>query len=407
MRFINDFVHPVSLSKILKLDNENKLKSENTNIFIKPSQLDINQKIIYKEQIVDISISDPTQLSFVNIVTGKKIPSRHIYFNEALEYPLLSKEKSFQTLNDNDINYDVNYKNRLITIQSGQYEINVNIITPHGFNLVIQKNTKLLLNKGVSFLVRGGLDINGTMDQPVIIDRKDKNTPFGVFSVAGEKKESVKVNINHLKFSGGSEALVNGIQFSGQMSIINAKVSIKNSIFQGSVSDDGINIKYSKVNISNSKFINNFADQIDLDYCQATIINNIFSSKKLIKLKDLVSTDGLDVSGSKVRVMGNTFSNFSDKGVSIGEISNVLIRDNIFYNNNMAIAVKDGSQSFIGKNRFQNNKVDISMYIKKKMYNKPSLHTIPSNKLLNFKIVKGDVFYSNNLNNIFLREDVE
>jgi hypothetical protein len=73
----------------------------------------------------------------------------------------------------------------------------------------------------------------------------------------------------------------------------------------------------------------------------------------------------------------------------------------------MAIAVKDGSQSFIGKNRFQNNKVDISMYIKKKIYNKPSLHTIPSNKLLNFKIVKGDIFYSNNLNNIFLREDVE
>ena len=53
LKIINDFVHPVSLSKILKLDNENKLKSENTNIFIKPSQLDINQKIIYLRNCID------------------------------------------------------------------------------------------------------------------------------------------------------------------------------------------------------------------------------------------------------------------------------------------------------------------------------------------------------------------
>jgi len=205
-----------------------------------------------------------------------------------------------------------------------------------------------------------------------------------------------------LKFNGGSETIIDGVLYTGQMSIINANVSIENSIFQNSVSDDGINIKYSKVDISNSKFVNNSGDQMDLDYCQAIIINNVFSSAKVGNLIEEEGTDGLDVSGSKVQVLGNTFSNSSDKGISVGEASSVFINDNIFNNNNIAIAVKDASKAFVGKNNFNINKVDISMYVKKKIYNNPVLYSLPSNKMLNLKVGSNSIFYSDNLNKDFL-----
>ena len=52
------------------------------------------------------------------------------------------------------------------------------------------------------------------------------------------------------------------------MSIHAANVFINNSNFINSKSDDGINIKFSEVEIKNSKFINNVGDGIDLDYCK-------------------------------------------------------------------------------------------------------------------------------------------
>lgn len=402
LRIINDFVHPIILGKTDGVNDKNESIIRNTNVFIRPSRLDIDQNIIYEEQKVALNTLDINQLSFVNIITGRKILPRHIYFNDAIERPVLSKERSLQTLSDNHIDYEINHKDKLLKIQSGQYKVDRNIVTPYGFNVTINKNTKFLLNENVSFLVRGGLDIKGTMEQPVIFDRVKKDASFGVFAVMGEKIENTKVNINHLKFNGGNEAIIDGVLYTGQMTIINANVSIKNSIFQNSKSDDGINIKYSKVDISNSKFVNNSGDQIDLDYCQAIIINNVFSSAKVVNLKEEVGTDGLDVSGSKVQVLGNTFSNSSDKGISVGEASSVFINDNIFINNNIAIAVKDASKAFVGNNNFKINKVDISMYVKKKIYNNPVLYSLPSNKILNLEVGSNSIFYSDNLNKDFL-----
>jgi len=268
LHIVNDFVHPVILKNVSKINGD---------ILINPSKIDINQKVVYSEQRVDGNIDNIDQLKFENAITKSTIPVRNIYFNEAVERPIFSKSKSLQTLKDNFINYTVNHNDKTMIIQSGQYQINSDVITPYGFRVVVQEGTQLMFGKGVSFLVRGGVDIDGTSDQPVIVNRgKGKNSPFGVFAISGEGAENTKVNINYLRFGGGSEAIVNGILFTGQMSIINADVTIQNSIFKNSASDDGINIKYSQVNIRNSKFIDNFGDQIDLDYCQATVSNNVF-----------------------------------------------------------------------------------------------------------------------------------
>lgn len=402
LRIINDFTHPIFLKEIHRVNDKGELYIEKVNIHIKPSRIDINQNIIYQEQDVDIDTTNIEQLLFENSITNQNILPRHVYLNNAMERAVFSKDSTLQSLQDNHIDYLVDGVNKIITIQSGEYQVDNDIVTPYGFNVVIQADTTLLLNKGVSFLVRGGLDINGTRAQPVVISRRQKAFSFGVVAVVGDEIENTMVKINYLKFDGGSEAIVNGTLFTGQMSIINADVSIENSIFKNSSSDDGINIKYSKVDIRDSEFINNFGDQIDLDYCQAAVSNSVFSYKKTGQFKkEPSSTDGLDISGSRVYATNNTFSNLSDKGISIGEMSDIFIKNNAFNNNNLAIAVKDGSKAFVAKNKFKDNNVDVSMYIKKKIYIDPILYTLPSNKSLNFKVGNGSIFYSDNLNQEF------
>ena len=156
------------------------------------------------------------------------------------------------------------------------------------------------------------------------------------------------------------------------MSIHGADVFIENSSFINSKSDDGINIKYSTVNIKNSYFANNIGDQIDLDFCDGKFENNKLVFEDYLNKAEL-ETDGLDISGSQIIIDNNLFFNFSDKGISVGEKSYPLIKNNNLESNNMAIAVKDGSIAKVEQNTFINNKKDLSIYAKKKFYKYPKV----------------------------------
>jgi hypothetical protein len=159
-----------------------------------------------------------------------------------------------------------------------------------------------------------------------------------------------------------------------------------------SQSDDGINIKYSKVNITNSIFSNNNGDQIDLDYCVGVVSHNVFYYDMLDKhiTDELVSTDGLDISGTVLRASDNSFKNFSDKGISVGEQSVIFIDRNNLNNNKSGVSIKDGSTAFLGNNVFEYNKADISAYIKKPFYSMPTIYAAHDNVNVN-KIVPEDV----------------
>lgn len=392
LQIMNDFNHSLILRSVTRKLNDGKITKTQVNIPIRPLALDTDLKLIYKLQKIDIDTNGISELVFVNSITGQIIEQKHVYINEATEFPYFPQSQTLKMLDVNNINYTIDVDTKRINIKTGSYNIKENVIVPDGFNLNIESGTKLLLDADVSFLVQGSVKIEGKKDSPVTVRRFNPNKPFGVFAIMGNGASETVVNVNYLIVDGGSQALINGISFTGQFSIHKADVTIDNSIFVNSLSDDGINIKYSKVEIKNSKFMNNFGDQIDLDFCTAVVINNIFSYKQS-KILNSVSTDGLDISGSIVNAYDNSFKNFSDKGISVGEGSVILIKNNDFYNNYSAISVKDGSNAIIGTNTFRSNVTDISQYIKKKFYNNPNTYTIDGNQSLIQKIQDGTVFY--------------
>ena len=132
--------------------------------------------------------------------------------------------------------------------------------------------------------------------------------------------------------------------------------------------------------------MNNIGDGIDLDYCRGTFINNKLIFENYEGLNN-IETDGLDISGTDIKIKENIFENFSDKGISVGERSYPLISMNTFTNNNMALAIKK-LDCKSGKNIFNDNNEDISLYVKKRLYGAPKVILNKDNTNLNIKNIK-------------------
>ena len=117
------------------------------------------------------------------------------------------------------------------------------------------------------------------------------------------------------------------------------EIKINDSIFKNARNDNGgddsINVKYGKVSIKDTSFINNSGDGIDFDFVDenSSIINSRFVDNK---------NDAIDISSSSIFIENCNISNSGDKGISAGEKSIINIKNCNIYNSKMGIASKDG-----------------------------------------------------------------
>jgi len=372
LSIINDSYNSVTLKKVHYLNNGSIEHNEIINSNILNEHLDIK----HSEQTMIIKKGDIEKLIFINNITGEVIKQKHIYINYAQDINIGVIDNAINVLDKNEIKYIFNKNDKSFIIEKGLYQLNADLLFPKGYSLTFKPGVVLELGGGVSILIKGEVFASGTKSFPIVITNKDKNKPFGVFAILGDSIKNNSVFISHMDISGGSSALISGVSFSGQMSIHNSNVLIKNMKASGSVSDDGVNIKNSTVEIHDSHIFNNFADQIDLDFCTGRVVNNSFSvDKKLVSGLAITTTDGLDISGGRIEVVNNYFTNFSDKAISVGENSTVFIDKNNISSSNIGVAIKDGSVAFMGPNVFHKNENNISVYIKKKFYRPPQVYS--------------------------------
>ena len=144
---------------------------------------------------------------------------------------------------------------------------------------------------------------------------------------------------------------------------------------ENALSEDAINVIYSKAKIENLNIKNSFSDAIDLDYTDAEISN--------MQLDNNLG-DGLDISGSLVKCSNCIFKNNKDKGVSVGEMSNFYSTQSKFINNDMGLANKDQSSVRLSESLLEKNRIAIAEFIKKPYFGKPK-SILNNNKYLNNK----------------------
>ena len=316
---------------------------------------------------VDLPFECINDIKAIKEQTGENVDSSNIYINHSTNVDMVYKSGLEQFGSGLIIKSSISDNTKKYIVLEGSYHLEKDVIFPKNSNIVFRPGVDISLNPNISILAQGGVSAIGTKERPIKITKK-RDKPFGSFAILGSKNNKNTVNLKNFHINGGSEKIINGVYFSSQISIHMADVNIESSSFKNSYSDDGLNIKFSKLKIINSIFENNKADQIDLDYSDGEVINNKFTASQ-----EALETDGLDVSGSTIYVASNDFFNMTDKGISIGEKSKVLITNNMIKDNNTGIAVKDGSSVCLNGNNFIENKMDILSYVKKKMYSTPSV----------------------------------
>jgi len=329
------------------------------------------------------------EINLINQETGRSIDGSDVYYNESYysERPLSIYKGDMVRLGS--IYTD---ESGVLHVPKGVHKFDVDtVIEPTKSSTIIHPGAMIHLGAGISVVIKGSVYAEGTSDFPIYV-KNSNDVNFGSFVIKGKGKDKSRVVLKNFHVSGGNQAVVDGVYYSGQISIYDADVEVVSSTFKNSVSDDGINIKRSNINVAESKFMNNAGDQFDCDFCRGKVWDSIFSVADDVDLAPDVSTDGLDVSGSNIDVGKSFFNNLSDKGISVGEGSSVRVNGSSIYNSRVGIAVKDGSVLYLEKgNVFEKNIFELSQYNKKKFFKAPGLHLHPDERFT-FERVEGSVY---------------
>ena len=376
-------------SKIVHFTGNNRKLSFDTNISELFDGLTEKMERIQREYylVLDmetIPLKSPSVLEkivFSNLVTSDEWTLRDVNVlkevpGDLLNYLNIKHSLDVIPYEDNILSYTYFHpsEKQTLVIKNGTYFIDRDLIIPHGFNLIIDAGAHLILGPEVMLVGSRNLIINGTKSNPVIIESRSEDFPFGSIGFFGNGE--TRVSIENLLLSGGSEGWNKGIYFSGGLSLHNHSfVKIIHSSFHNNQADDGVNIKFAnELLIENCKFYNNYADQVDLDYCIGQVVGSEFNNT----LEVDANGDGLDISRSNLLIQASTFYGFRDKGISIGEDSRVFMIENEISENRHGIAIKDQSVLNIKDNNFKDNLLDIKNFQKKSIFGGATLKMLPS-----------------------------
>ncbi len=243
-----------------------------------------------------------------------------------------------------------------LILDAGDYSLRKTFIVPSGYGLVLKAGVVLKMAPGASLASYGPAQILGSADNPVRMEPADEKRPWGVFGVVRPGGLSV---FRHLNIKGGGKASINGVTFTGQLSVHYGDVDIADSLFADSASEDSLNVKHGKIKILRTKFDGNRSDGFDGDWVRGTITDSEFSDN---------GDDGIDVSGSTVLVRNTRLSGMGDNAISVGENSRVQVWNGLFSGSAIGIASKDRSVTTVAASAFVGNGTALSVYRKKQLF---------------------------------------
>ena len=305
--------------------------------------------------------SKPESLSFIDIKTN--LLGYHV---DAISVRFLinGKEKiNSNTYSLTKINYGIeslktakNYcqynESDNLCMLKGVMDIDQTVI----FNkkTIISPGTKINFREGGNLIFNSSIFINGTTKDPVSFDG---NGFGGIYIKNGNEQISIIQNSNFNNLATVDSLLK---RYTGSINGYGGTFKLANVTISNGNAEDQLNIINAKVDISDLKISNAISDAFDCDFCEGTI--------KDINFFD-VGGDGLDISGSDLKIIKMYARNIKDKAFSVGEKSLAYIDDAFYDSVATGIAVKDSSMVKASNISLKNIEYDAFMtYVKKPFY---------------------------------------
>ena len=324
----------------LSYEKSNKTIEEKS----KPLNVDIDPNLFknYREMIGNSDIKR------IKVPVSFELALGFPYKKEDIKYIATSIKKTlkynkFLTLEDNKF-----------AISDKEIRIKKDIIIPDGYSLSI-KNSKIKFDEGVRIVVRGApINIHNST---LVARYKEKGWLGIVVLGAGNNKSTIKDSIiSDIKYIDG-DIYKNDWILTGAITFYESDVDVISSKLSNNNTEDLLNIISSKFLIKDSTLNNTPSDAFDSDFSNGKIINTNFTN---------IKGDGVDISGTKLKMIGGRVENVVDKAISIGEISNFSGNKISISDVGAGIVSKDFSRSVIRNSEFKNITNAVYMSFQKK-----------------------------------------
>jgi hypothetical protein len=244
---------------------------------------------------------------------------------------------------------------RKIRIGPGVARFDGVLALPRGYATEIAPGTTLLAGPGAVLEVHGDLAMRGTPEAPIAV-RGATPEPWGAFAVVGERGDPARVEGSHATVFGGAGTTAGSTNYTGTVAIYFADVRLDHFSVQDNAGEDALNVKYSTVHMTDNHFRGGASDAVDYDFVSGTDLRTVVED---------FGNDGIDASGSKLRVVGARIRGARDKGVSIGEASKPVLIDVRVSGAKIGCAVKDAADARVERLTVARSATAIALYTKK------------------------------------------
>jgi len=328
------------------LHNGKMIDSKEYNI---PSYLSKKKSIIIQTNITGYQDNKFTIISEYK----NKISKSNNYItliNDDIKNPLFQKMSEYFFLEKLD---KENYK-----IMQGSWVVDSPLVIEG--NLEINENTTIEFTKNAYMIIKGKIKFLGTKSKPIILRGQSKSWK-GIYIIEAKEKSIIK----NVILSDISELDEGILDLTGGITFYRSNLLIDNLEISNTFSEDAINIIESNYEIKNLKIYNTISDGIDFDFSNGNINNSIFQN---------IGGDAIDFAGTNGSLNKIEINNVKDKGISVGENSDLKASNININNTKIGIATKDGSNLLIKNCKIDNSSyVAVATYIKKDFYLSPKM----------------------------------
>ncbi|QDV05135.1 Inner spore coat protein H [Planctomycetes bacterium Poly30] len=214
-------------------------------------------------------------------------------------------------------------------------------------DVVIRPGTVLEMEPGASLVFEGRLVAAGTEAAPILIrpasaGRSAKegagDLTWGVIALRGAGANGS--SLTHVRMNLGSGLIEPLAEYSAMLSIHHVEdVTISRCSFRDNREvDDMVHAVYSKVRFEDCDFTNSLRDALDLDVTEGAVVRCSF-------LKS--GNDGLDLMTSQILVEDTWIEGSGDKGISVGENTDLLTVNAAIKDCLIGVQIKDRSRAVL------------------------------------------------------------
>lgn len=243
-------------------------------------------------------------------------------------------------------------------IKSGIWQVQEPIVLKGDLN--IEKGTILEFSPNSYLIINGSINIMGDIDQKVIMKSKGINQYWKGLYIYNLSKFKTDSYLQNVSIQNTEPTNIGILNLTGGVTFYNTDVKINNLLLNNSKAEDSINFVRSNIFIEGMKINNTFSDGLDCDFCLGEISG--------VSLNQ-IGGDGLDLSGSIIKINIDNANKVYDKVLSVGEETKIEANLRNIKDSYVAVAVKDGSNAIISLNNVQTNGPKVMAYDKKGFFN--------------------------------------